>query len=132
MIRWEEEFGEYVNEHVWLGYLGKVIICEISFKHDLFFCPTDTMDSYTKLSSAKRGAERMLKAFLRDAGLAGDDGKGRAELFLAMVLAEWQRRFSFLHPLPSGGEIERHAEMVVNIFLHGALNTPNTVGDRNE
>ncbi|OCC25493.1 hypothetical protein MB02_02325 [Croceicoccus estronivorus] len=67
--------------------------------------------------------------FLRDAGLAGEDGKERAELFLAMVLAEWQRCFSFLHPLPSGGEIERYAGMVVKLFLHGALNT---VGDRDE
>ena len=68
-IRWEEDFGEYADEHMWLGYLGKAIICTINNQHDLDFHPTRDGEIYTKLSSAKRGAERMLATFLRDAGL---------------------------------------------------------------
>ena len=72
-LRWEEDFGEYRDQHEWLGYLGKVIICTISRKYDLIFYPSN-MDygAYTKLSSAKRGAERMLQKFLDDAGLNDD------------------------------------------------------------
>jgi hypothetical protein len=69
MIRWEEDFGEYRDQHEWLGYLGKVIICQINSTHDLLFYPTNDGEIYTKLSSAKRGAERMLERFLKDAGL---------------------------------------------------------------
>lgn len=72
---------------------------------------------------------RPLAAFMRDAGLARDKGEERAKLFLAMAFAEWQRRFSFLKPLPKGKEIERHAELVVDLFLHGAMNN---VGESNE
>lgn len=69
MIRWEEDFGEYPDEHIWLGYLGKVQICEINYRSELLFHLTDNIQYYTKLSSAKRGAERMLDRFLKDAGL---------------------------------------------------------------
>ena len=69
MIRCEEEFGRYPDEHEWLGYLGKVIICTINNQHDLDFHPTRDGEIYTKLSSAKRGAERMLERFLKDTGL---------------------------------------------------------------
>jgi hypothetical protein len=69
MIHWEEEFGEFASDHEWLGYLGKVIICKIDWDNDLLFYPTNDGEIYTKLSSAKRGAERMLQRFLRDAGL---------------------------------------------------------------
>jgi len=68
-IRWEEDFGEYADEHMWLGYLGKAIICVINSKHDMLFNLTGDGEIYTKLSSAKRGAERMLRKFLKDAGL---------------------------------------------------------------
>jgi hypothetical protein len=69
MIRWEEDFGEYAYEHEWLGYLGKVIICVINSKHDMLFNLTGDGEIYTKLSSAKRGAERMLERFLKDTNL---------------------------------------------------------------
>ena len=72
-IRWEEEFGCYPDEHEWLGYLGKVIICRINFQYDLEFYPTQDGELYPKLSSAKRDAERMLDKFLKDAGLEVKD-----------------------------------------------------------
>lgn len=69
-IRWEEEFGEFASEHEWLGCLGKVIICKIDWGNALFFFPMDHgYIEYSKLSSAKRGAERLLDRFLEDAGL---------------------------------------------------------------
>ena len=73
-LRWEEEFGEYASDHEWLGYLGKVHICTINSSFDLDFDPTRDGEIYTKLSSAKRGAERMLDRFLKDAGLEEKDG----------------------------------------------------------
>jgi len=69
MIRWEEDFGEYADERMWLGYLGKIVVCTIGTKNDLELYLTGDMRRYTNLSSAKRGAERMLATFLRDAGL---------------------------------------------------------------
>lgn len=69
-IRWKEDFGEYLDQHEWLGYLGKVIICVINFQNDLLFYPSNSdYGAYSSLSSAKRGAERMLGRFLRDSGL---------------------------------------------------------------
>ncbi len=68
-IRWEEDFGEYTDEHVWLGYLGKIVVCQINCDYDLDFHPTRDGEIYSKLSSAKRGAERMLDKFLNDANL---------------------------------------------------------------
>lgn len=66
---------------------------------------------------------RPLARYMVDAGIAGDEAKGdeQAKLFLAMAFAEWQRRFAFHQPLPKGQEIERHAEAVVDLFLHGAV-----------
>ncbi len=69
-IRWEGA----------LGYLGNILICDtkqkaffdydgyVSYELD-FYLWHDTAESYTRLSSAKRGAERLLDKFLRDAGL---------------------------------------------------------------
>lgn len=74
-IRWEEEFGEFADEHEWLGYLGKVIICKIDWTDTLFFRPTEKLESYNSRFSAKRGAERMLKRFLDEAGLEMKEGK---------------------------------------------------------
>jgi AcrR family transcriptional regulator len=70
-----------------------------------------------------------LAAFMRDAGLARDDGESRAKLFVALALAEWQRRYVFLHPFPQGQEIEDHAEQAVDLFLKGAIQT---VGETDE
>jgi hypothetical protein len=69
-IRWEEDFGEFASDHEWLGFLGKAHICTIGWNNDLYFFPLNhDYAEYTKLSSAKRGAERMLEKFLKDAGL---------------------------------------------------------------
>lgn len=78
MIRWEEDFGEYADQHQWLGYLGTVIICDIGSNFGLMFNPTNYVESYTKLSSAKRGAERMLAKFLKDTGLVWKEGKNES------------------------------------------------------
>jgi len=69
MIRWDEDYSRYRDEHEWLGYLGSVIICKIDWDNHLLFYPTNDGEIYTKLSSAKRGAERMLAKFLKDANL---------------------------------------------------------------
>ncbi len=67
LIRWEqdEEFKSY-----WYGYVGKVEIFELCRYEDTVFI-TFLFDEYdyTTLKSAKRGAERMFKKFLKDAGL---------------------------------------------------------------
>ncbi|AZI34910.1 putative TetR family transcriptional regulator [Caenibius tardaugens NBRC 16725] len=72
-----------------------------------------------------------LATFLREAGLAGNDrdGLARAKLFVALALAEWQRCYTFLHPLPHGGEVESHAELIVDLFLHGIHKIQ---GDKND
>lgn len=72
-IRWRNN-GEYGSDKAWFGYLGKVRICSIGWDNDLFFFPMghDYIE-YTKPSSAKRGAERMLQRFLDDAGLEVKD-----------------------------------------------------------
>lgn len=70
LIRWEEDFGEFASDHEWLGYLGAAHICTIGWNNDLYFFPLNhDYVEYTSLSSAKRGAERMLAKFLKDAGL---------------------------------------------------------------
>ena len=61
-----------------------------------------------------------LAAYMRDAGLARDHGMDRAKMFIALALAEWQRRYTFLQPFPQGQEIEDHAEQAVDLFLNGA------------
>ena len=69
-IRWEEDFGEFASDHEWLGFLGKVHVCTIDWLNAIVFFPCNNhYGEYSKLSSAKRGAERMLEKFLRDAGL---------------------------------------------------------------
>lgn len=73
-IRWEGQDG------YWDGYLGSIPICYIIQKATLaydghssykmfFHLQNGTTEYFTKLSSAKRGAERMLDKFLKDAGL---------------------------------------------------------------
>lgn len=72
-----------------------------------------------------------LATFLCEAGIARNDGDGLvwAKLFIALALAEWQRCYTFLHPLPHGGEVESHAELIVDLFLHGVYKIQ---GDRND
>lgn len=75
MIRWEEDFGENDDERWWVGYLGKVMTAsaeKIREEYEMTFFFTGGCTYYTKLSSAKRGAERMLERFLEDAGLKRD------------------------------------------------------------
>lgn len=73
MIRWEEGLGEYSYKQEKLGYLGRIITASITnlgeqtYAMTFFF--TGGCTYYSTLSSAKRGAERMLERFLRDAGL---------------------------------------------------------------
>ena len=74
MIRWEqdEEFKSY-----WYGYVGKVKIFELcqfgstlfSYEATVFITFLFDEYDYATLKSAKRGAERMFKKFLKDAGL---------------------------------------------------------------
>lgn len=61
-----------------------------------------------------------LAAYLRDAGLGAGNEEARAKLFIAMAISEWQRRVSFLRPLQSEDEIQRHAALVARLFLEGA------------
>lgn len=68
-IRWETEYGQFISEHEWRGYLGKVHVCTINLNYNLDFHLTQDGELCTKLSSAKRGAERMLQRFLDDARL---------------------------------------------------------------
>jgi AcrR family transcriptional regulator len=65
-----------------------------------------------------------LSAYMCEVGLAqdGSDGEPLAKLFIALALADWQRRFSFLQPLPTGAEVERHAQLATQLFLKGAQN----------
>ena len=68
-IRWANN-GECGSDNEWHGYLGKVHICTIDWSNAVFFYPVNhDYIEYSKLSSAKRGAERMLQRFLNDAGL---------------------------------------------------------------
>jgi len=61
-----------------------------------------------------------LAAYLSAVGLAEGDARERARLFNLMALSEWQRSVLFGHPMPQGTAIERHADLVVHLFLHGA------------
>ena len=70
-IRWVEDYNED-GSITWLGYLGSVIAAGIETSHthpEMTFFFIGGTRYYTKLSSAKRGAERMIDRFLRDAGL---------------------------------------------------------------
>ena len=59
--------------------------------------------------------------YLQQAGLTvGGDSEARAKLFIAMAIADWQRRVSFLRPLPNPEEARGHANLVVELFLNGA------------
>lgn len=71
-----------------------------------------------------------LAAYLRDTGLAAeDDVIARARLFSVMALSEWQRSALFGHDMPSGDAIQRHAALVVEIFVNGAL-SPNSAAQK--
>jgi len=72
MIRWEEDFEDEFGRDL-TGYLGKAEIAAIVGDR---FCGEyyltfvrDRNRRYLSLSSAKRGAERMLAKFLKDANL---------------------------------------------------------------
>jgi TetR/AcrR family transcriptional repressor of mexJK operon len=62
-----------------------------------------------------------LAAYLRDAGLSEADEDDRAKVFIAMAISEWQRSVSFRRPLPSEEKLDRHAALVVRLFLNGAM-----------
>ena len=72
MIRWVQDEE---NNDFWYGYIGKVQMFHLSamlmidyFRCELRFLDKDA-DSYSSLKSAKRGAERTFKRFLKEAGL---------------------------------------------------------------
>ena len=67
-IRWEEDFGD-PGEYCWLGYLGRAEIAVIEVFNVCILNLLGHEKEYSKLSSAKRGAERMLDKFLRESGL---------------------------------------------------------------
>ena len=73
-IRWEEDWDDDGYKY-WLGYIGKFQIAKIEPSCSFFEvgCIGEDFKDYTKLSSAKRGAERMLDKFLKDAGLEVKD-----------------------------------------------------------
>jgi TetR/AcrR family transcriptional regulator, mexJK operon transcriptional repressor len=60
-------------------------------------------------------------AYMRQAGLSDEaNAEVRAKLFIALAISDWQRRISFLRPLPTRAETKDHAERVVELFLNGA------------
>jgi len=61
-----------------------------------------------------------LTAFLRDTELFPSESRAAAKTFIAMAISEWTRAVTFLHPLPQGEEVERHAALVARLFLRGA------------
>ena len=72
MIRWEEDFEDEFGRDL-TGYLGKAEIASIvgdrfGGEYYLSFV-RDRNRRYLSLKSAKRGAERMLAKFLKDANL---------------------------------------------------------------
>mgnify|MGYP001282476883 CR=1 FL=1 len=67
IIRWKQDEEDHCY---WYGYVGKVLLFHIMRLKGYWY--TSLMGNeyeYTSLKSAKRGAERMLKRFLKDAGL---------------------------------------------------------------
>lgn len=61
-----------------------------------------------------------LAAFLSAAGIGGDDPREHARLFTTLATSQWQHSAVFGHPMPARSEIERHAALIVRIFLDGA------------
>ena len=61
-----------------------------------------------------------LAQFLKRSGFAADSAEDFARMFLALALAEWQRRMTYNHPLPSRSEIEAHAARAAAMFVAGA------------
>lgn len=61
-----------------------------------------------------------MASYFRSSGLAKDAAAEElAKLFIAMALAEWQRRIVYRHPMPSNAEIDRHAGFITDVFLDG-------------
>jgi len=67
MIRWEQDEE---NRWYWYGYVGKVKMFELNSNLRATYI-TFVFDeyAYSSLKAAKRGAERMFKRFLKEAGL---------------------------------------------------------------
>lgn len=70
-IRWESQYDE--ADYWWDGYLGKARVATINVYSTLYLTFMGCEIEYTKLSSAKRGAERMLQKFMDEAGLEVKD-----------------------------------------------------------
>lgn len=72
MINWKKDYAEYDGEQDgWLGYIGKdILVAEINNRHEMCFLLSPLhVQTYSSLKAAKRGAERRLLAWLKDAGL---------------------------------------------------------------
>ena len=61
-----------------------------------------------------------LADYLRQNGLEETASTERASLLISMILAQVQESMLMGVPLPDDDKFERHAELVVKIFLHGA------------
>lgn len=64
-----------------------------------------------------------LATYLRSIGLERPGEDINTTMFLALVMADWQRRVSYRWPLPNPDEIERHVARAVTIFLEGVAAT---------
>ncbi len=76
MIRWEQDKDELdENCSIWHGWVRRVRFYDLLYipwkeKWGLCdLCATNRLREYARFYSAKRGAERLLKRFLKDAGL---------------------------------------------------------------
>jgi len=69
------------------------------------------------LESQHRQFVRPLAEYL--AKLGHGDGEKLAKIFIAMVIAEWNRSVTFCLPLPDANEHETHARTVAKIFWNG-------------
>lgn len=69
-----------------------------------------------------------LAAYFRETGLAAGSAEELAKLFITMALSEWQRRVTFNRPLQTDEEIDRHAALVVDVFLHGVRTVMSRLG----
>ncbi len=61
-----------------------------------------------------------LARYLRQHGLEQARGCDNAKLFIALAISEYQRRITFMKPLPTPKERERHAALATVVFLDGA------------
>lgn len=58
-------------------------------------------------------------AYLRSIGLEEEGGDENANLLLAMIVSQWQRRVSYRLPMPTDAETASHVARAVGIFLDG-------------